>query len=758
MKNSPFILLRILFLLLGIAFSSIVQAQPEKPVLLDNGTLRLGFDPHCGTLMEFTDLKLTHNHLGSVSANDGFWFLEAETEGRALSFTPSAAEACDIRQDTEGTIHLIWTGFPAFPGLKIESAVTLETAAPMSRWTMKIQKPADLLLKKVCFPRVKNVAVQNDEYLAVPEWTGIVAANPRAMLCTGRGRRAAWSYPGILSMQCAAYYARGGSGLYTAFDDTAAFYKSLGFWGASDGSVNAEAVHFPSGLAQGQTEWALPYGILLGVFQGDWYTAAELYRAWALQQSWTKESRLKKGLSSDWLLGTGAWVWNRGRSEGVLPYAAELQQSLGLPVSVFWHWWHGCPYDIGFPEYLPPREGADAFKTALDRAHAEGLHAMVYMNQRAWGMSTQSWQEQHAERFAVKGEDGKVHPEVYNTFTGKALASMCLYTPFWRDTYAGLAERAFKDLGVDGIYMDQACDSRRCYDPTHGHPLGGGNYWMDGFKQLEQDLRKRCAEPRPITLAGEGCGEAWLPYLDLLLTLQNSKERYSSPDSPWEVIPFFHAVYHPYAVLYGSYSSLTMPPYDELWPSEFAPEKPLELLDRAFSNQFCLEQARAFTWGQQPAIANFTPNQLTERAEEIAYFKRIAQVRYRAMKYLLHGEFLRPPEINAPMAESPFSRLSIYAGQQDRLKSFTKRYPQVLASAWRAPDGDIGVAVANVANEPMEIMLNLNSSEYPLPMSGKIYRIDETGRTPIGSFDRPSIELRLPLPARDVWVIECSRN
>ena len=35
-----------------------------------------------------------------------------------------------------------------------------------------------------------------------------------------------------------------------------------------------------------------------------------------------------------------------------------------MPVSVFWHWWHGCAYDAGFPEYLPPREGTDAFKTA----------------------------------------------------------------------------------------------------------------------------------------------------------------------------------------------------------------------------------------------------------------------------------------------------------------------------------------------------------------------------------------------------------
>ncbi len=758
MRRGRFKSLALLLGALFVGFSPIGFAQTAKAVVMDNGALRVAFDPASGKLVEFTDPKVNHNHSGGVSGMDGVWSIEAMNGDQAFTITPSSAHARDIHKEADGTAHLTWSGFEALPALNVEVMVSLQQRAALSRWTLKIQKPQDCLLKKVCFPRLHNISWQDNEYLAVPEWTGLLAANPRAMLCAGEGRRVGWSYPGMLSMQCAAYYARDGSGVYTAFDDTASFYKSLNYWGAPDGSINAEAIHFPAGFAQGQTEWSIPYGTVLGVFQGDWYTAAELYRTWATGQAWAKESRIKKGLTPDWLLSTGAWEWNRGRSEGVLSPAAELQQAVGLPVSVFWHWWHGCPYDIGFPEYLPPREGADPFKAALERAHTQGLHAMVYMNQRAWGMSTQSWQEQNAERFAVKGENGKVHPEVYNTFTGKALASMCLFTQFWRDTYAGLAERAVKELGVDGIYMDQACDSHLCYDPNHGHPLGGGNYWMDGFKQLEQDLRRRCAEPKAIVLAGEGCGEAWLPYLDLMLTLQNSRERYSSPDDPWEVIPFFHVVYHPYAVMYGSYSSLTMPPYDDLWPPEFAPQKPLELLDRAYAQQFCLEQARAFIWGQQPAIANFTPNQLTERAEEIAYFKRIAQVRYRAMKYLLHGEFLRPPAINAPMEESLFSRLSIYAGQQDRLKSFTKRHPRVLASAWRAPDGDIGVAVANVVEAPVEVVLNLNSSDYPLPMNGQLYRIDETGRTPIGAFDRPSIALRLPMPSRDVWVIECSRN
>ena len=234
------------------------------------------------------------------------------------------------------------------------------------------------------------------------------------------------------------------------------------------------------------------------------------------------------------------------------------------------------------------------------------------MNQRLWGMTTaQLGQTKHAERFAVKNPDGTVTPEVYNTFMKVPCASMCMGTDFWRAKYAGLATEAVCDLGVDGIYMDQACSSLACYDATHGHPLGGGAWWMQGFHDTrERDIRQRCAARRKqVALAGEGCGEAWLPHLDLMLSLQVSMERYAAPGE-WEPIPLFHAVYHDCAMLYGNYSSLTRPPYDDLWPAEFAPPEPLQLLDEKFAQQFRLEQGRAFVWGQQPTIANFLPEQL----------------------------------------------------------------------------------------------------------------------------------------------------
>jgi hypothetical protein len=201
-----------------------------------------------------------------------------------------------------------------------------------------------------------------------------------------------------------------------------------------------------------------------------------------------------------------------------------------------------------------------------------------------------------------------------------------------------------------------------------------------------------------------------------------------------------------------------MPPYDELWPAEFAPKESLALLDRKYSRQFYLEQARAFVWGQQPALANFRPEQFDHRPQEIEYVMRLARVRSRATKYLLLGEFLRPPKLDVPEVTSDFSRLSIYAGQRSRLTSYQKRHPLAIAGAWRAADGDVALALASVADRTLPISLTLDPAYYRLPKQARAYRTDEESRDPINPFTGDNPTLKLELPARQAWIVEFCKN
>jgi Domain of unknown function (DUF6259) len=689
------------------------------------------FDPADGHLTQLSDgTDFLENSTNAL----GLWKLEAA----GVSLEPQQAKHFEWHQVSRGRWKLIWTDFGTnAPDLKV--IVTVQTDGSVSRWNFALENFHPLQLQRIRFPRIPSLSRQTNEVLAVSHWMGELTRDPRAKFANGG--RIEWDYPGALSLQCLALYQQDGPGLAFSCDDTAAYRKVLALFAEKTGALNYEMVHLVERDAAKGRRYEIPYAAVIKSFRGDWFTAAEWYRSWATNQPWARESRLKKHLQPDWILQTGMWVWNRGRSDGVLAPAEALEKQLGLPVSVFWHWWHGCAYDTGFPEYLPPREGNQSFTNTLRTAHEDGIHAIVYMNQRLWGMTTESWTNENAARFAVKTEAGTIHPEVYNTFTKLPCASMCMGTEFWRDKYAGLASSAINQLGVDGIYMDQACSSLSCFDTNHPHPPGGGRYWIQGFQKLSRDIRHRAN--RSVALGGEGCGEAWLPYLDVMLTLQVSKERYSG-NNGWEPIPFFQAVYHPYAVFYGNYSSLTMPPYDDLWPKQFAPAEPLQLLDRKYARQFRMEQARAFAWGLQPTIANFLPSQLRDRPDETAFMMSLARLRMKFLKYFLHGTMLRAPELNAPEKTIDMSRLSIYAGQQGALKTFSGDYPTAIASAWRAPDGNVAITIVNMDDEPRTFALDLNRPEYGLTTRTQIFRTDDSGRQPLGDVDfKNPVQLKL---------------
>jgi len=741
----------------------------KSGLTIQNDAIRITFNERTGQLIEFTDKRNAHPFLNATS-EDELWTLHVSSPSGETEIKPSMAKSFhyDFVQGKKDAVQLVWQDFGVAQaqGLRASATVTLSAEEPLAYWCMSLDETGDLSVRDLRFPRIQGVAPQENETLAVPVWVGQMTECPRQLLCGGDKPGAfEWEYPGTLSLQCAALYQRNGPGLFVEIDDWAAHAKRLRVFGEREQGLGFEVVNLPSDEGNKKTSYLVPYQVQVGVFSGDWFTVAERYRRWGLQQSWA-ESRCSAGLQmkgiTKWVTDTGLWVWNRGRSDKVLGPALALQERAGVPVSVMWHWWHGCPYDIGFPEYLPPREGEAPFREAVRKAEQAGVHAIVYMNQRLWGMTTASWETEGAERYAVKGPDGKIHPEYYNTFKRAACASMCMGTEFWRNKYAGLAERAL-ELGVDGIYMDQACSSLTCYDPTHGHPLGGGTYWMAGFRKLESDIRRRFADyhalpalwpDKGVVLAGEGCGEAWLPHLDLMLSLQVSMERYAE-QGQWQPIPFFQAVYHGYAVQYGNYSSLTMPPYDELWPAESAPKEPLKLLDAKFSKQFRLEQARAFVWGQQPTIANFLPKLLDERPTEIAYAVKLAKIRMRALKYLLHGTMLRPPSLKLPEEEIDVSRLSIYAGQQGALKEYQKSYPPVLASAWKASDGAVGIVFANVSEKSCPISILLEKEAYDLPAFSFIFRIDADGSREVG----PGKERRLDftLAPEDACIYQFSK-
>ncbi len=727
----------------------------QQVVTIDNGRIALGFDRRTGALLSFRDLNHKHEFLDKNIPGKQMWEIIFQGNPRKTAITANAAEKFKIISLSPLSLGLIWNDFPGNRDLKVNVSIRLDEKQPLSYWKISVSGTAGKKMRKVIFPEMAGIRDPGDEYLAVPSWMGQIMESPREYLSTikNRAQKFEWVYPGPLSMQCIALYNSEKNGLYFSCNDTLNDRKSFSLTLDTLNTLLYQVGNYPA-FDSALNTYAPSYEAVIGSFRGDWITAAGQYRDWAERQSWCRESRFKKGLTPTWLRETALWVWNRGRSGNVLTPASDLKQRLKLPVNVFWHWWHGCAYDDGFPEYLPPREGKASFIRAMDRAHKQGIHAIVYMNALQWGTSTQSWERENAAYYAVKDINGQLRSHVYNIFTGNALANMCVSTKFWRDKYASLADEAINSYFVDGIYMDQACLNRMCYDRNHGHPAGGGNYWVSTFGELTRQIRSGTPAGDTIVLAGEGGGESWIPFLDAFLTLQVSRERYAGTGS-WKTIPFFQAVYHQYAVTYGNYSSLLVPPYDELWPKEFAPKDPLKLLNEDFNKQFLMEQARSFVWGMQPAIANYQTFLASERKEEIEYLTRLAKVRYKGLKYLLYGKFMRTPKAEFPEEDLKISRLSIYAGKKKgSVTVFHKRFPVVYAGTWKSDDGGIGIALAGISDDPYTIHFSLKAGDYGLPNEGFVYIIDINGRRKIGEYKKGSVQISYSLPPEGICIIE----
>lgn len=731
--------------------NSKAQDQHKNQIVLSNTNVRWAFDKNDGALISFKDLNSKQDFLASKIQNASIWEFNFTKSSNQRSLTNIDAEKFEFTLVSKDVLKLKWKSFkdPAYKNLQVLVTVNLNKEGS-AFWNISLTGISNTEIEKVIFPKISGLKDMTDEYLVSPNWMGELIKNPRRQL-SGNSKYELY-YPGHLSMQFMALYGKSAKGFYVAANDINSFRKDFAFSHQNDGNLSYQLTQFLP-LDKNIDSYTPSYAVEIASFEGDWISAAEKYKSWGIQQYWAKESRLKNGLTPDWLTKTALWVWNRGESQNVLEPSIDLKNQLGLPVSVLWHWWHNGSYDDSFPDYIPPREGEKQFTDAVKKAKDNDVQAIVYMNSIKWGNNMPSYYKENAKPYTVKEQNGEPKSFVYNIFTKKALTYMCMTTPFWKEKYGRVADTVLRKYGVGGIYMDQACLSALCYDPTHGHPIGGGNYWVPNFSQLTQQIRERTERKEPYILAGEGGGESWLPTLDAFLTLQVSNERYSGISEKY-TIPLFQAVYHEYGITFGNYSSLLYPPYDELWPAKYALKKTNEPLDKSFNKQFLMEQARSFVWGMQPAIANYQSLLKTERKVEIDYLLSLSRLRNKALKYLLYGSFARTPQMTVPQEEIAISKLSIYAGQDEKVTAFKKSYPMVYSGAWKSTDGSLAITLASIQDKSYPCKFSLKTKDYGLKNTGKIYLLNEKERIEIGNYTKGKINIDMQLSAMSLAIIE----
>ena len=687
--------------------------------VLENRHVRIALDPAQGcATKEIRDLVGGRTLLAGNGTS--LWEIVWRTpDERDLHLKATEASRCQAQlKQAPGkrSLHLQWSELKLAAGAaRVEAVGTLADDSPLSHWTLRVEwTDKTLCLHHLDFPKLGGIARGGPEdVLAIPVYWGRECRDPIAKL-----PRYSAGYPVSGSMQFWSF-ASGGSVLYLATYDSDCWLKRYGWFAESTtGRAELRATHLAPEPTPQPGRYEIPYAIAVGAFPGDWQDAAAEYRRWALAQPWCREGPLSTRTTiSDRFRRTALWLKYYGEPGKVLGEVADHGQFLRVPLGVHYYRYPISEFDDNYPEMLPAKEG---FLEAVRDMQRLGAAVIPYTQGSIWDVDTQSWRREQGQAAAVKQEGGQFIPWgiLPNIF-----AWMCPATRLWQEKVFDFTSKLVWDYNLDGVYLDvlSAGSAMPCCDPQHGHALHGGNSWGQGNRKLMDDLRRRIRARKPQALfTTEEICETYIDRFDGFLTLDMSR---GGNTAVLRLLPLFTAVYHDYAIQYGSDCALSSP-----------------------TDVFCGMLAEHFAWGALPTLSEMKPPRIADRPESAAYLREVVRC-YDGpgRKHLQLGAWLRAPRLDAPTAPvGPFGR-----------PPMTIAAPVVRHSLWRSPTGELGLLLTNWTSAPQRVELALRPADYGLAGPWYAHTL-----WPAGS-DRPERggerwKAALTLPPRSVRLIEFS--
>ena len=175
--------------------------------------------------------------------------------------------------------------------------------------------------------------------------------------------------------------------------------------------------------------------------------------------------------------------------------------------------------------------------------------------------------------------------------------------------------------GANAVYYDQVAVARpfECYDESHGHPVGGGTWWTEGYRKMLEPMHETfSARNMPIT--SELAGDQWLDLIDGYLVC-------GAPHD--DEVPFMPAVYSGYAIYFGSEENMCDP-----------------------EDTFMSWQYKYFTWGVMPGWFDRWDIGEERFASQRSVIARLAKIRRAAADYMVYGsldgevDFVEKPQVH----------------------------------------------------------------------------------------------------------------
>jgi hypothetical protein len=684
--------------------------EDDSVIYIGNDFIEVGFRKETGALWSIVHKSSGIDLRGLKSdAGESLWDLQLFTASlehigpsgirrsrsyyKGYSINQSASEV-----ETTFEWDKIWLeNYGEYPA-RVLASVKVSENSKSANFSLKIENSGAAAIEEVCYPFIWEVSKlgtdASDDVLVVPDENGRLFHNPSENL-NWWGQ----AYPsGFCTMQFMAYYDKHAGFFFSTYDENAntKFFS----WSKSDDlGVWIGISHYPT--INFSSSFTLDYDIVVEVFDGDWYSAADIYKNWADKQWWSSETTqppnwlqeivVSKDFSCYVMSCYDIHEYRNRTFEECIQMVQEHQVYFDQPSLLFlWGWEKGGAWSYG--DYFPPYEGWDEFDRLVQEVHNANTRIWLPIGTLGVLADSEPWKSGTAEPNAVVDEEGSC---VSTPSDGSELIYMCHFTEYWRSTLREYV-LTLAGHGVDFIQFDGFpwcppdlnvyASGRSCYNASHGHPLGyGGNWyaktWFAILDSIEHESRTINPE---LVFGGEGGAEVFLPVLDVYHSRDSWSEGFDSSIQSGiaSVIPLFNYVYHNSTIFVGEHN---------LGLYEF--------LDTHSYNGLGL--ARILTWGEVPSY-NVKESLYDPSVDSalVDYVKRIGDARANfAHNFLQNSEMIKPVEIDS---------LTTLVQTEDG-RSFNVSALQY--SAWRSEDDAIGYILTNIANTSIEV-----TGQIDLPM------------------------------------------
>ena len=421
-----------------------------------------------------------------------------------------------------------------------------------------------------------------------------------------------------------------------------------------------------------------------------------------------------------WMRELCVWAQTGGSAAECGEPVRRFAEYLGVPVGFHWYRWHEIPFDNDYPHYFPTTDG---FVEEVRKLRKSNVYVMPYINGRLWDTRDRGVEDveftTRGLSAATKDDSGQPYTEMYGSKESDgsrvSLAVMCPSTSTWQDEVNEIVARLFDQCEVSGVYIDQiaAASPKTCMDPSHGHPLGGGHWWNEGYWKMLENMRREMKPDRMLT--SECNAEPFLRWFDGYLTWH------------WQYdgqVPVFPAVYGGAIQMFGR------------------AYRGGETRDLALR----MKSAQQLVFGEQ--IGWLDPR-VVDQPENAEFLRQIVRLRWQLRRYFYAGEMLRPPRLSGdiPKVRADWQWQNTWWVETDAL----------LTGAWRLPQEDkVVVIFTNVTDQRLQAKWSFEAYADTWAAS-QINLLRITADGPKENAVVPAtLDRQLDFPPRSAWAWEIS--